>query len=30
MSKLLKHLADLRGDPMNWLAALVFFTAAFF
>jgi len=30
MSKLLMHLADLRADPMNWLAALVFFTAAFF
>jgi len=30
MSKLLIHLADLRADPMNWLAALVFFTAAFF
>ena len=30
MSKLLMHLADLRADPINWLAALVFFTAAFF
>jgi O-antigen ligase len=30
MSKLLTHLADLRADPMNWLAALVFFTSAFF
>ena len=30
MSKSLKNPADLRADPMNWLAALVFFTAAFF
>jgi len=30
MSKLLMHLADLRADPINWLAALVFLTAAFF
>ncbi|MDA0830210.1 MAG: O-antigen ligase family protein [Proteobacteria bacterium] len=25
-----KRLADFRGDPMNWLAALAFFTPAFF
>jgi O-antigen ligase len=30
MSKSLKNQADLLGDPMNWLAALVFFTPAFF
>ncbi|MDC1311116.1 O-antigen ligase family protein [Burkholderiales bacterium] len=30
MTKLLIHLAELRADPMNWLAVLVFFTAAFF
>jgi len=30
MSKFLTHLAELRSDPMNWLAALVFFTSAFF
>jgi hypothetical protein len=30
MRQTLKHLADFRGDPMNWLAALAFFTPAFF
>ena len=30
MKQSLKHLADFRGDPMNWLAALAFFTPAFF
>jgi len=26
----LRHLADFRGDPMNWLATLAFLTPAFF
>ncbi|MDA9295468.1 O-antigen ligase family protein [Burkholderiales bacterium] len=30
MKQSLKHLAEFRGDPMNWLAALAFFTPAFF
>ena len=30
MRQSLKHLADFRSDPMNWLAALAFFTPAFF
>jgi len=30
MRQTLKHLADFRGVPMNWLAALAFFTPAFF
>ena len=30
MKQSLKHLADFRSDPMNWLAALAFFTPAFF
>lgn len=30
MKQSLKHLADSRSDPMNWLAAVTFFTPAFF
>ena len=30
MKQSLKHLAEFRGNPMNWLAAVVFFSPAFF